>query len=158
MRHLYSVLQSCGGSLLNHPQCAASTFTFMDLADSFIQSAFTVHSGYTFYIIFFISILRWCDGCHRTTGPVRSPHTSYRWRGERVIEPIKCMRSPHTRYRWRGESVIEPIKCMRSPHTRYRWRGESVIEPIKCMRSPHTSYRWRGERVIEPANQVDGDY
>ncbi len=94
--------------------------------------------------------LGWCDGCHRTTAPVRSPHTRYRWRGERVIEPIKCMRSPHTRYRWRGEGVIEPIKCMRSPHTRYRWRGERVIEPIKCMRSPHTRYRWRGERVIEP--------
>ncbi len=35
--------------------------------------------------------LGWCDGWHRTTAPVRSPHTSYRWRGERVIEPIKCM-------------------------------------------------------------------
>ncbi len=45
----------------------------------------------------------WCDGSHRTTAPVRSPHTRYRWRGERVIEPVKCMRSPHTRYRWRGE-------------------------------------------------------
>ncbi len=107
---------------------------------------------------------------------MRSPHTSYRWRGERVIETIKCMRSPHTSYRWRGERVIEPIKCMLSPHTSYRWRGERVIEPIKCMRSPHTSYRWRGERVIETikcmrsphtsyrwrgeshrANQVDGD-
>ncbi len=32
-----------------------------------------------------------CDGCHRTTAPVHSPHTSYRWRGERVIEPIKWM-------------------------------------------------------------------
>ncbi len=30
----------------------------------------------------------WCDGSHRTTVPVRSPHTSDRWRGERVIEPI----------------------------------------------------------------------
>ncbi len=29
--------------------------------------------------------------CHRTTVPVRSPHTSYRWRGERVIESIKWM-------------------------------------------------------------------
>ncbi len=45
----------------------------------------------------------WCDGCQMTTAPVRSPHTSYRWRGERVIETIKCMRSPHTSYRWRGE-------------------------------------------------------
>ncbi len=35
--------------------------------------------------------LGWCDGCHRTTASVRSPHTSYRWRGERVIEPIKWM-------------------------------------------------------------------
>ncbi len=35
--------------------------------------------------------LWWCDGCHRTTAPVRSPLTSYRWREERVIEPIKWM-------------------------------------------------------------------
>ncbi len=35
--------------------------------------------------------LGWCDGCHRTTAPVCSPHTSYRWREERVIEPIKWM-------------------------------------------------------------------
>ncbi len=35
--------------------------------------------------------LGWCDGSHRTTAPVHSPHTSYRWRGERVIEPIKLM-------------------------------------------------------------------
>ncbi len=34
---------------------------------------------------------RWCDGCHRTMAPVRSPYTSYRWRGERVMEPIKCI-------------------------------------------------------------------
>ncbi len=27
--------------------------------------------------------LGWCDSCHRTMAPVRSPHTSYRWRGER---------------------------------------------------------------------------
>ncbi len=59
----------------------------------------------------------WCDGCHRTTVPVRSPHTSYRWRGERVIEPIKCMRSLHTSYRWRGERFIEPIKCIYAHHT-----------------------------------------
>ncbi len=69
------------------------------------------------------------------------------------IEPIKWKRSPHTSYRWRGERDIDPIKCMRSPHTSYRWRGERDIEPIKCMRSPHTSYMWRGES--HRANQVD---
>ncbi len=46
-------------------------------------------------------------------------HTSYRWRGERDIEPIKCMRSPNTSYRWEEERDIVPIKCMRSPHTSY---------------------------------------
>ncbi len=35
--------------------------------------------------------LGWCDDCHSTTAPVRSPHTSYRWREERVVEPIKWM-------------------------------------------------------------------
>ncbi len=40
--------------------------------------------------------LGWCESgmmrqCHRTTAPVHSPHNSYRWRGERVIEPIKWM-------------------------------------------------------------------
>ncbi len=35
--------------------------------------------------------LGWCDGCHRTTAPVRTPHTSYRWREESVIEPNKWM-------------------------------------------------------------------
>ncbi len=35
--------------------------------------------------------LEWCEGSLSTTAPVRSPHTSYRWRGERVIEPIQWM-------------------------------------------------------------------
>ncbi len=82
-----------------------------------------------------------------------STHTSYRWRGGRVIETIKCMRSPPPARVERRERDIEPIKCMCSSHTSYRWRGERVIEPIKWMRSPHTSYRWRGES--HRANQVD---
>ncbi len=42
---------------------------------------------------------------HRANQVYALTHTSYRWRGERDIEPIKCMRSPHTSYRWRGERV-----------------------------------------------------
>ncbi len=61
--------------------------------------------------------LGWCDGCHRTTAPVRSPHTSYRWRGERDIEPIKCMRSPHTSYRWRGERESKSQSSVCAHHT-----------------------------------------
>ncbi len=32
---------------------------------------------------------------HRANQVYALTHTSYRWRGGRVIEPIKCMRSPH---------------------------------------------------------------
>ncbi len=35
--------------------------------------------------------LGWCDGSHSTTAPVHSPHTSYRWRREREMEPIQWM-------------------------------------------------------------------
>ncbi len=31
---------------------------------------------------------------HRANQVDALTHTSYRWRGERVIEPIKCMLSP----------------------------------------------------------------
>ncbi len=64
MMHLYSALlyiqsawQSCGGSLLNHHLCAASTWMMRRLPQDNGASAVT----------------------------------SYRWRGERVIEPIKWM-------------------------------------------------------------------
>ncbi len=113
-----------GGSLLNYHQCAASTWMMRRLPQDSGASAITTHQP---------QVER-----RETIKCIRSPHTSYRWRGERDREPIKCMRSPHTSHRWRGESDREPIKCMRSPHTSYRWR---VIEPIKCMHSPHTSYR-----------------
>ncbi len=54
--------------------------------------------------------LGWCDGCHRTTAPVRSPHTGYRWR---VREPIKWMgiiRRP-----WFGQDTgVTPYSFARS--------------------------------------------
>ncbi len=52
-----AIYNHVGGLSLTTPSVQHPlTFTFMDLADSFIQSAFTVHSGYTFYIFFFISM------------------------------------------------------------------------------------------------------
>ncbi len=55
-------------------------------------------------------------------------HSSYRWRGERDIEPIKCMRSPHTSYRWRGESHSQSSVC--AHHTPATGGEERDIEPI----------------------------
>ncbi len=64
------------------------------------------------------------------------------------------MRSPHTSYRWRGERVIEPIKCMRSPHTSSGGE-ERVIEPIDVDASHHhTSLQVELGEIHRP-NQVD---
>ncbi len=90
-------------------------------------------------------------GEERVIVPIKCmrPHTSYRGESHSANQVDALT---HTSYRWRGERDIEPIKCMCSPHSSYRWRGERDKEPIKCMRSPHTSYRWRGES--HSANQV----
>ncbi len=65
--------------------------------------------------------LGWFDSCYRSTAPVCSPHTSYRWRGERVIEPIKWMEIIRRPYRqgpvggiWPGHRGYTPTlyeKC-----------------------------------------------
>ncbi len=96
---------------------------------------------------------------------MRSPHTSYRWRGERVIEPIKCMPPPHQLQVERDRANQVYALTTHQLQVRESHRANQVyaltthqlqverrerIEPIKCMRSPHTSYRWRGERDIEP--------
>ncbi len=79
---------------------------------------------------------------HRDYQGMRSPHTSYRWRGY-DHRANQGMRSPHTSYRWRGRESHRANQCMRSPHTSYRWRGERVIETIKCDRSPtHQLQGW----------------
>ncbi len=96
--------------------------------------------------------LGWCDSCHRTTAPVRSPHSSYRWRGERVIETIKCMRSPHTSYRWRGERVTEPIKCMCSPQPATGGE-ERESQSQSSVRAHHTQLQVE-RRESHRANQV----
>ncbi len=91
------------GSLLNHHQCAASTW------------------------------MMW-----RLTQDNGAPHTSYRWRGERDIEPIKSMHSPHTSYRWRGERDIEPIKwigIIRRPWLTRASGGNLARTPLLFTRS-----------------------
>ncbi len=99
--------------------------------------------------------LGWCDGCQMTTAPVRSPHTSYRWRGERVIETIKCMLSPHTSYRWRGERGHRDNQVYALTHTqlqvertRERHRDNSSV----C--AHHTPATGGEERERHRDNQV----
>ncbi len=52
-----------------------------------------------------------------------TPHTPTTGGEETVMKPIKRMRSPHTSYRWRGDRD-EDNQCMHPPHTSYRWRGD----------------------------------
>ncbi len=60
MMHLYSAL-----CIVVHPHCFTIMWGGLSSTTTSVQHP-----------------LGWCDGCHRTTTPVRSPHTSYRWRGE----------------------------------------------------------------------------
>ncbi len=93
-----SALQSCGGgggsgSLLNHHQCAASNWRMRRLPQDNDTSALATHQ---------LQVQR--RESHRAN-QVDALATHRPTGGEeRDIEPIKCMRSPHTSYRWRGES------------------------------------------------------
>ncbi len=110
-----STLQSRGqGGLLNHHQCAASTWsarlpwqrrqlaahhrTSLQVERRESHRANQVVSLTTHQL----QVER--RESHRPNQSYALTTHLYRWRGERVIEPIKCMRSPHTSYRWRGES------------------------------------------------------
>ncbi len=95
---------------------------------------------------------------------MRSPHTSYRWRGgesdresqasgsvqhipvevaeeERIIEPIQVYALTPTRLQVERERESRANKCMRSPHTATgaeEREGERIIETIKMYRLHHT--------------------
>ncbi len=98
MMHLYSayccIVVSCGGgSLLNHHQCAASTWMMRRLPQDNGTSALATHR---------LQVERRESKCKSS---VCSHHNQLKEETrERDIDPIKSMRSPHTSYRWRGES------------------------------------------------------
>ncbi len=96
--------------------------------------------------------LGWCEGCHNITAPVRSPHTSYRWRGERDKETIKCMRShtPATGGEER-ESWDNQVYAL-TTHQLQVERRESHRDNQVYALTTH-QLRWRGE-TSHRANQV----
>ncbi len=131
-----------GGSLLNHHQCAASTWIMLRLPQDNGTSALTTHR---------LQVEK--RESHRTNQVYALTTHQLQVERRESIDPIKCMRSPLTSYRLRGERVTEAIQVdalTTPPATGVR--GEESHRAIKCMRSPH-SYRWRGES--HRANQVD---
>ncbi len=89
---------------------------------------------------------------HRAIKCTLSPHTSYRWRRERVIRAIKCTRSPHTSYRWRRESHRANQVYALTTHQLQVERMRRDIEPIKYVLTTHQLQVERRER--HRANQV----
>ncbi len=83
---------------------------------------------------------------------MRSPHTSYRWRGESHRADQVYAVTTHQLQVERRESYRANQVYAVTTH-QLQVEEERVIEPIKCMRSPQPGYRWRGERVNR-ANQV----
>ncbi len=149
----YTIMWGGGGSLLNHHQCAASTWISQQQPQDSDASALTTQLRES----------------HRAQCALTTHQLQVR---ERVIEPIKCMLSPHTSYRWRGERVIEHQVYALTTHQLHSWEEresmsqssvmpqpthqlqvrERVMSQSSVMRSPHTSYRWR--RESHRANQV----
>ncbi len=71
-----------------------------------------------------------------------------------MIEPIKCMRSPHTSYSWRGERVIEAIKWIAlTTHQLHVERRES--HRANQVDAPTTQQLQVERRESRRANQVD---
>ncbi len=101
-----SALQSCvcvgGGSLLNHHQCAASTWMIRRLPQNNGASALTTHQlqverreshrANQVYALTTHQLQVERRESHRDNQVYDlTTHTSYRWRGERVIKPIEWM-------------------------------------------------------------------
>ncbi len=89
---------------------------------------------------------RWSDEANQS---MLSPHTSYRWRGDEVMKPIRVC-SHHTpatggeETEWWSQSVY--ALTTHQLQVERRWSDEAN----QSMLSPHTSYRWRGDRVMKP--------
>ncbi len=85
---------------------------------------------------------------------MRSPHTSYKWRRERVIEPIQVYAlTPHQLQVERREShrAQSSVCAHHTPAT--GGEEERDIEPFKCMRSPPHQLQVE-RRESHRANQV----
>ncbi len=116
----FTIMWGGGGSLLNHHQCAASAWMMRRLPQDNSTSALTTHRlqverreshrANQVYALTTPQLQVERRESHRDNQVYVLPHPSNRCRGERVIEPIKCMRSPHPQLQ--VERVIEPIKCM----------------------------------------------
>ncbi len=66
--------------------------------------------------------LGWCDGRHRTTAPVRSPHTSNRWRRERVIDQIKWIGFMN----WIGIRKLRLTSPVRHKKAKQKGKGKKI--------------------------------
>ncbi len=74
-----------------------------------------------------------------------------------MIETIKCMRSPHTSYRWRRERVIEPnqVYALTTHQLQVERRESHRTNQVYAL----TTHQLQVERrESHRDNQVDGDY
>ncbi len=174
-----SSLQSCGGggSLLNHHQCAASTWMMWRLPQDSGTSALQVemidhranqvdalathqlqvemresHRPNQVDALTTHQLQVERRESHRGQSVYALTHTSYRWRGERRHRAIQvyALTTHQLQVERRESQRANQVDVALTTHQLQVERRKRVIEPIKCMRSPHPSYRWRGERVIEP--------
>ncbi len=123
-----------GGSLLNHHQCAASTWMMLRLPQDNGTSALTTHR---------LQVEK--RESHRTNQVYAlTTHQLQVERRERYRANQVYALTTHQLQGERRESHRANQVYALTTHQLQVERRERVIEPIKWMHSPHTSYRWRG--------------
>ncbi len=144
----FTIMWGGGGSLLNHHQCAASTWMMQRLPQDSGTSALQVerresHRANQVDALATHQLQVQRRESHRPNQvDALTTHQLQVERRKRVIEPIKCMRSPHISYRWRGERVIEPNQVYALTTTPATGgEGERVIEANHHL-GAHTAPKW----------------
>ncbi len=150
--HLYSALWCIAvhpkritimwGGLLNHHQCAASTWMMRRLPQDNGASALTTHQ---------LQVERRESHRANQVDALATHQLQVERRESHRANQVDALTTHRLQVERRESHRANQVYAL-TTHWLQVERRERVIEPIKCMHSPHTGYRWRGES--HRANQV----
>ncbi len=122
-----------GGSLLNHHQCAASTWMMRRLPQDNGASALTTHQ---------LQVERRESHRANQVYALTTHQLQVERRESHRANQVYALTTHQLQVERRERDRANQVYALTTHQLQVERR---VIEPIKCMRSPHTSYRWRGE-------------
>ncbi len=125
-----------GGSLLNHHQCAASTWMMRWLPQDNDASALTTHQ---------LQVQRRESHRANQVNALTTHQLQVERRERHRANQVNALTTHQLQVERRESHRANQVDEL-TTHQLQVERRERVIEPIKCMLPTHTSYRWRGER------------